>query len=359
MHKRLFLLWLVVCGAAHSVLAQKPLEVVIVGTSHYNGEPASAYRPIIDKLKAYRPDMVFGEYLSAADARQIPAGEAVGVPFQRRLQFMKRRELTTAPLTAKAAATARRQLRKKPQLHHQRIDLARHYAYTYDRGNTEYQLFLLEETFKKNLSPTDQAYYAQAFGSADSLRKAAKMVRPLTEYHKIFFPLLQELGQDQIYAMDCQRYSAAWDEASSEAYTQYIALQAGFKQDSTTAQAATFRQIAANKPAYFAYLEKPVTQEEIYRAMNAPEMGTLSDKLNFFGDEPLYGAPGFPTQAVRAMKAQWELRNQGMCDNIVRQAREQGANRVMVAVGSAHTMVMQRLLKNMPNVRVSTYNDLP
>ncbi|AIZ64283.1 hypothetical protein PK28_12390 [Hymenobacter sp. DG25B] len=333
--------------------------MLLVGTSHYNGDPDSAYRPIINKLKAYRPSMVFGEYLSATDAQQAPAGEYVGVPFQRRPQYMKRRELTTAPLTAKVAATARRQLRKKPQLHHQRIDLARHYAFTNDRGNTEYQLFLLEQTFKNDLSPADQAYYLQAFGSADSLRKAAKMVRPLTEYHKIFFPLLQELGQDYIYAMDCQRYSEPFEEASGKAYTQFMALQAAFKQDSTTAQAATFRRIAAIKPAYFAYLEAPATQEATYRAMNMPEMGTLSDQLNFFGDEPLYGAPGFPTQDVQAMKAQWTLRNQGMCDNIVRQARARGASRVVVAVGSAHTMVMQRLLQNMPKVRVITYNDLP
>ncbi|QDA58837.1 DUF5694 domain-containing protein [Hymenobacter jejuensis] len=359
MHKRLFLLWLLVCGVAGPLLAQKPLEVIIVGTSHYNGSPDSSYRPIINKLKAYRPDIVFGEYLSAADAQQLPADQSVAVPFQRRMQYMKRRELTTAPLTPKAAASARRQLRKKPLLHRQRIDLARYYASTYDRGNAEYQLYLLEEPFKTSLSPADRAYYSQAFGPADSLRKTARLVRPLTEYHRIFFPLLHELGQDQIYPMDCQRYDQAWNKASGEAYTQFVALQAGFKKDSATAEAATFRRISTAKPAYFAYLNASNSDEEVYRAMNKPIFGTLSDNLNFFGDESLDGAVGFPTQAVRAMKAQWALRNQGMCDNIVRLARQQGATKVMVAVGSAHTMILQRLLTQMPNVHATTFDDLP
>lgn len=357
--KCLGLLWLVWCAAATLAVAQKPLEVLLVGTSHYNGEPTASYRPIIDKLKAYQPDVVIGEYLAPTDARQLPASQNEAQPYQRRLRYLQRRELQTAPLRDKAAASVRRRLRKNPQLHQQRVDLARYYAYNYDRANAEYQLYLLEETYKGRLSAAEQAYYQQAFGPADSLRKSLKMVRPLTEYHRIFFPLLQELGQEQLYSMDCQRYGEAFSNASSEAYQQFLALQAAFKADSTTAQAATFRRMAAAKPAYFAYLNAVETSEEVYRIMNAPAFGKLNDDLNFYGDEALYGAPGFPTAAVQAMKAQWELRNQGMCDNIVRRAREQGARRVVVAVGSAHTVIMHRMLAAMPNVRVSTYHDLP
>ncbi|GAB3225982.1 hypothetical protein GCM10027346_07780 [Hymenobacter seoulensis] len=358
--RNIITLWsLLLGGLFRPAVAQKPLEVVIVGTSHYNGDPDASYRPIINKLKAYRPELVFGEYLAPQDARQLPASQYEATPYQRRLLYLKRRELQTPPLNDKAATTVRRQLRKNPQLHQQRVNLARYYAFNYDRGNAEYQLYQLEQNSKSNLSPADKAYYTQAFGSADSLYKAAKLVRPLTEYHRIFFPLLQELGQDQIYSMDCQRYGEAFNEASGEAYGQFLTLQAAFKVDSTTPQAATFRQIAKAKPAYFDYLNAPTTTEGVYKVMNDPAFGKFNDDLNFFGDAPLYGAPGFPTEAVKKMKAQWALRNQGMCENIVRRAREQGARRVMVAVGSAHGLVMQRMLEAMPNVRVLTYNDLP
>ncbi len=357
--KRLVLLWLVWCTATTLAAAQTPLEVLLVGTSHYNGESDASYRPIIDKLKAYQPDLVIGEYLGPADARQLPATQGEARPYQRSLRYLQRREMQAPPLSAKAAAAVRRQLRRNPQLHQQRIDLARYYAYNYDRANAEYQLYLLEETYKDRLSAADQAYYRQAFGPADSVRKVLKMVRPLTEYHRIFFPLLQELGQDQLYSMDCQRYGQEFSQASSQTYGQFLALQKAFKADSTTEQATTFRRMTAAKTAYFTYLDAAATSEEAYRIMNAPAFGKLNDDLNFYGDEALYGAPGFPTAAVQAMKTQWELRNQGMCDNIVRRAREQKAHRVVVAVGSAHTMIMRRMLAAMPNVRISTYHDLP
>ncbi|RPD44898.1 hypothetical protein DNI29_19550 [Hymenobacter sediminis] len=358
-YKRLVLMWLVWCAAATLAVAQKPLEILLVGTSHYNGETDASYRPIIDKLKAYQPDLVIGEYLAPTDARQLPVTQGEARPYQRCLRYLQRRELQTPPLSTKAAAAVRRRLRKNPQLHQQRIDLARYYAYNYDRANAEYQLYLLEETYKGRLSAADQTYYRQAFGPADSLRKVLKMVRPLTEYHRIFFPLLQELGQDQLASMDCQRYGEAFSRASSQTYGQFLTLQAAFKADSTTEQAATFRRINAAKTAYFAYLDAANTSEQAYRIMNAPAFGKLNDDLNFYGDEALFGAPGFPTAAVQAMKTQWQLRNQGMCDNIVRRAREQKAHRVVVAVGSAHTMIMHRMLAAMPHVRVSTYNDLP
>lgn len=67
---------LLLCGAAiDEVRAPQPPEVVIVASSHYNGSKPAAYRPVMEKLKAYRADMVFGEYLSAAAARPLPADQ--------------------------------------------------------------------------------------------------------------------------------------------------------------------------------------------------------------------------------------------------------------------------------------------
>lgn len=338
--------------------AQQPLEVVIVASSHYNGSKPAEYRPVIEKLKAYRPDMVFGEYLTAADARQLAPDQQMAQPYQRRLKYLQRRELTTAPLTAKQAAAAQRRLRKTPALVRTRIDLARYYALTADRANAEYQLYLLEEPLKAQLTAADRTYYTQAFGSSDSLRKA-KLVRPLSEYHTIIFPLLHELGQPQLAGMDCQRYDEPWNNASGEAYTQYLALQQAFKADSTTVLAGTFRRIDAAKTAYFAYLRAAPNDAEGYHLMNAPVYEKLDAALNFFGGEALYGAPGFPTEAVKNMKVQWLLRNQGMCENVVRRAREQGARRVLVAVGASHGQAMREILTQMPQVRVLTYNDLP
>ncbi len=346
-------------GAAMSLAhAQQPLEVVIIGTSHYNDGPAATYQPIIGKLRAYKPEMVFGEYLAAPDAQALPATSQYQLAQQRRLGYLRRRALTTAPLTSRAAAAATRQVRRQPQLARPHIDLARYYIATHDRGNAEYQLYLLEEPLKKNLTPADQRYYTAALGPVDSLRKV-RLVRPLTEYHKIIFPLLTELGQAQIYGMDCQRYDDSWGQAYSQAATQKEALKAAFQTDSSTAQAQTYRRIDAARKAYFAHLNQADTDVDAYRLLNAPAYEKIDEKFNFFGDTELYGAPGFPTEAVQEMHRQWVLRNQGMCDNVVRQARQQGARRVLVAVGASHGQQMRLLLQQMPNVHVRTFNELP
>ncbi|SET06210.1 DUF5694 domain-containing protein [Hymenobacter actinosclerus] len=345
-------------AAPRPARAQQPLEVVILAASHYNGSLAATYQPIIKKLRAYQPDMVFGEYLTAADAQALPATNQYQQAHQRRVSYLRRRALTTDPLTSRAAAAANRQLRRQPQLVRPRIDLARYYTFANDRGNAEYQLYLLEEPLKKNLTAADQAYYTQAMGPVDSLRKV-RLVRPLTEYHKIIFPLLTEMGQAQLYGMDCQRYDEPWNEAYGQAITQNNALKAAFLIDSSTAQADTYRRMVATRTAYFAYLNQSDDDVEVYRLLNSPAYEKIDEALNFFGGEALYGAPGFPTEAVQEMRRQWVLRNQGMCDNVVRQARQQGARRVLVAVGASHGQTMRLLLQKMPNVQVRTFNDLP
>ena len=85
----------------------------------------------------------------------------------------------------------------------------------------------------------------------------------------------------------------------------------------------------------------------------------VDQPVNFYGGVALYGALGFPTDEVKAMKAQWMLRNQGMCANVVRLARQQGARRVVVAVGASHGQVLSELLRETPGVKVVSFNELP
>ena len=159
--------------------------------------------------------------------------------------------------------------------------------------------------------------------------------------------------------MDCQRYDEPWGQAYGQAMAQNNALKAAFLIDSATAQADTYRRMVASRTAYFAYLNQTDDDVEAYRLLNSPVYEKIDNALNFFGGDELYGAPGFPTEAVQEMRRQWVLRNQGMCDNIVRQARQQGARRVLVAVGASHGQEMRTLLQKMPNVHVRTFNDLP
>ncbi|RSK46479.1 DUF5694 domain-containing protein [Hymenobacter perfusus] len=353
----LFCLLLALPLAARSQSAA-PLEVVVVASSHGNPNPAASYRPIIEKLKAYKPDMIFGEYISAAEMQQLPADSYAPRMFRTRRQFVQQRSPKARPLTARQMEKARQALAGFPYYHKTRMDLARSYVLGFDRANAEYQLYLLNQEMKPRFGGQELAYFNTVFGGSDSLQRQ-RLVRPNSEYHKIFFPLAYELQHPQIYPMDCQLYDAAWSAAWEQTDKQVTALGARFKLDSTSAEATTWRRMNAAGTAYANYGPATNTPLAVYQALNAPAYAEVDEPANFYGGVALYGAPGFPTEEVKAMKAQWLLRNQGMCANVVRLARQQGARRVVVAVGASHGQLMTELLNATPGVKVVSFNVLP
>ncbi|MDU0369842.1 DUF5694 domain-containing protein [Hymenobacter endophyticus] len=357
LHHLLFCLLLVLPLAARSQSAA-PLEVVVVASSHVNSGPAANFRPVIEKLKAYQPDMIFGEYTSATELKQLPADNYASRMFLPRRQFVQQRNPKARPLAPHQMEKARQALAGFPYYHKTRMDLARSYVLGFDRANAEYQLYLLHQEMKPRFGAQELAYFNTVFGGSDSLRQR-RLVRPTSEYHKIFFPLAYELKHAQIYPMDCQLYDIAWSTAWGQAAEQVAALQARVKLDSTSAEAATWRRMKAANAAYENYGPATNTPLAVYQALNAPAYAQVDEPINFYGGVALYGAPGFPTEEVKGMKAQWLLRNQGMCANVVRLARQQGARRVVVAVGASHGQLLSQLLRETTGVKVLSFNDLP
>ena len=70
---KLFILVAFILCAANTAVAQDQIEIVIVASSHQNPGPAENYRYIVDKLKNYKPDMVFSEFLSPDDLKEAIA----------------------------------------------------------------------------------------------------------------------------------------------------------------------------------------------------------------------------------------------------------------------------------------------
>ncbi|WP_133274178.1 hypothetical protein [Hymenobacter radiodurans] len=354
---------LLCAGFSSNVSAQAPLEVVLVASSHGNPSKPEKYRPIIDKLKAYQPDMVFGEYMLPAELKAANDSTYGRYTFMPRYRYILRRTPVMPKNLAREISKQEKTLRKSPDKHTTRIELARNYVLAYDRANAEYQLHILEKVQKPKFSPADLAHFDTVLGGADSLRKV-KLLRPGTEYDRIYFPLVYELGQ-RVYPMDCQKYDKEWSQEWSRTAVAVEALKARVKADSTSAEALTAKKIQAAVVAYRTFGDdiKPtetLTQEMIYyQFMNTPAYDAVDEAMNFYGGEALYGMPGFPTESVKGMKVQYERRNQGMCENIVRQARQQGAKKVIVGVGASHGKGMREILAAMPGVKVISYNDLP
>jgi hypothetical protein len=47
-----------------------------------------------------------------------------------------------------------------------------------------------------------------------------------------------------------------------------------------------------------------------------------------------------------------------MCENVMRQAKANGAKRVVIGVGASHRIWMEDIFRQMPNVKVTNLNDL-
>lgn len=353
-------LWLLalLMGSASVAVAQQPLEVLVVASSHVNMSPAEEYRPIIEKLKAYKPEMVFSENVSATEMQQLPDATYARAVFLPRYRYVQQRNPKAKPMTARAAAKADKALMEFPYYHTTRINLALGHLLNYERANSEYQLYVLEQHMKPRFGAQELAYYNQVFGGSDSLLRK-KLLRPTSEYQKIFFPLVYELQQPRIYSMDCQQYDGPWSLAWQSASEAVKNLKARAKADPTLPEAAIVQKIAASSAAYSNFWKDIDTNLGAYQAMSTPRYDALDEGVNFYGGEALYGESGFPTDQIKAMKAQWKLRNEGMCANIVRQARAQGARRVVVAVGSSHGQTMRNMLNQMPGVKAVGFNELP
>jgi hypothetical protein len=335
--------------------AQNQIEIVIVASSHDNAKSTQNFQAIIDKLKNFKPDMVFGEYLPATDYATLSDDHWAKQGFAKKVNYITR--LNPEPLKNSASSIKKKQkaLTSFAYYHKTRMDLAVEYAKNWDRGNFDYQMFVLENEMKTRFGKQEQETYAKMFGSLDSLKKLG-IIRPGSEYSKIYFPLIYQLGQNQIYNMDCQTYDKPWGEAWGKMDSAYKVMAQKAKADSLSPEGRTMTAI----DKYWVYSneeEKKFSADE-YSGMATAKYGELIEAWNFYGGRKFYGYAGFPTETLKDMVAQWTNRNEGMCKNVIEQARAKNAKRVVVGVGAAHRVWMEEILAKNPDVKIISYNDL-
>jgi len=353
--EKLSLAFLMLLAIAFKSYAQDQIEIVIVGSSHDNSKSTQNFQAVIDKLKNFKPDMVFGEYLPAEDYAKLEDDNWAKKGFRTKVNYIEK--LNPLPVKNSSALIRKSQkaLLSFPYYHKTRMNLAVQYAKTWDRGNFDYQVYVLENYMKPGFGKEEKASYDKMIGSTDSLKKL-NIIRPGSEYSKIYFPLIYQLGQNQIYNMDCQAYDKPWGEAWGKTDSLYKIMAKTAKADSLSAEAKTLNAI--NK--YWSYSEEEEKKLSIdeYAGMNTAKYGELIEAWNFYGGRKFYGYAGFPTEAVKEMVAQWVLRNEGMCKNIIQQAKEKKAKRVVIGVGAAHRVWMEEILAKNPDVKIINYNNL-
>jgi len=349
------LILFILMGASIKSDAQNQIEIVIVGSAHDNSKSTQDFQSIINKLKNFKPDMVFGEYLPPADYATLPEDHWAKKAFRKGHDYLEKLNPGEVKNLSSKITKDKKALSSFAYYHKTRMNLAVNYAKNWDRGNADYQIFLLENDMKSRFGKEEMATYNKMFGMTDSLKKAG-LYRPGSEYAKIYFPLIYQLKQDQIYNMDCQTYDKPWGIAWGKMDSAYKVMIKTAKADTTSAEAATVK--AMDKYWAFTEEESKIFNADPYAGMNSEKYGRVDEAWNLYGGRHFYGYAGFPTALLKDMVAPWLLRNEAMCKNIVDQAMAKNAKRVVVGVGASHRIFMEEILSKNPNIKIINYNDL-
>ena len=347
----LLLATLSVTSRAQTVKADQPLEILLIGASHdYGKTPVEHFDYPLNKAFAFQPDAVFSEDLSPGDYDALTSYWNKDA-LEKRLAYIRSHAYPDPENSDPFIQQIYRLLREHPNDHQDRMKLARALYLTHDFGNARYQLYKLNQA-RDAFGREEQQAYRAILGEPDSLYRSRS-----SEYHNIFFPLLDKVKQDRILPMDCQQYDLLWQTAWNSTDSLYRKWEADLRADTSSLAARRYaayqnRLTALNNQRQQA--AKAGTQTQF---MNGPEGDEFLYIANFYGGQHLAGAAGFPEKELADMLHYWQLRNEGMCRNLVSRARLVGAKRIVVGVGSNHRKIMVDILRTMPNVSVFTLNE--
>ncbi len=332
----------------------KPVEVFLIGTSHSYYTQYEKFDPVIETVVAYKPDLIFSETLSPADYDKLTDyWNQKGID-----KIMNNLKKAGYPAPKNLDAFIKKQyavLAKNPNYHQDRMKLAHALFYKHDFGNANYQLYLLNQA-KPAFGAEELAACNQILGPVDSLKNLG--LRANSEYTTIFYPAARQLGIQKMTPMDCQTYNTPWDKAWNLSDSLFRKFE-----KSLTALDTNSATIGGYKKMISRYMELDKKETEIGKQglltnyLNTPEGDELLHLANFYGGKYMLSVPGYPAKEVSEMLHFWQLRNEGMCRNIVTRAREAGASRVVVAVGANHRRIMLDILAGMPQVTVKSLNN--
>jgi len=326
----------------------QPVEVLMIGTSHsYGKKPVEKFDSVINKAYAFRPDAVFGEWLSSDDYDAIPDYWNKAT-IEKRLAYLKSRPYEDTKNADKLIRESYKLLRTHPNFHQVRMKLARALYLKHDFGNAAYQLYRLDRA-RPAFGDEEKTAYLTILGAPDSLYR-----NRTNEYHNILFPLIDKLGQDKILPMDSQRHDKNWGAAWGKADSLFSKWEKGLDSNSVDGKrySTMMKRISELERAG----DKAEKEGWATMASNTPESDEYLNIVNFYGARRLFGAAGFPEASVTEMLRQWQFRNDDMAHNIVNRARAAGAKRVVVGVGANHRKIMVDILRTIPGVTVYEFN---
>ena len=363
MKKLLFILLVFATKTAFPQTPTQNFEVLMIGASHsYDPKTKQDLTNIHAKIRAFKPNAIFGEWLSPEDEKAIKNyWNKEGV--MKRYERLKSRKTIAENELPAEIKRCEAILAKNPADMKTRIDLAIAHYLNFDAGNGYFQMWHVGKHLQKNPTDTMVFNYTRKMyftAATDSVKKVVNNYID-DEYDYIAHPMMLELGIKKMYPMDSQRWDEQWSKAWGNADSVFYAQMDKYKTDSTSEMGKRVKQLKKIVKNRMAYLEKDAGkvygENHATEALNGPQMAEWLFKINFFADE-YRELDFFPADLYGLMTHYWWHRNNDMCNNTIKRAKAEGFKRVVIVVGANHAAAMTKNFIEQ-GVKVININDAP
>ncbi len=334
--------------------AAQDVDIVLIGVSHdYSKYPAQDFSGIHNKIRKFKPDAFFGEFLSREDERLVMDYWCKAQNINRLNNLRGNRNIADNLLSDIIDSLKKVSL-SKPNDHRIKVDLAHAYYLDQDVANGHYQFWQVLNSLQKKPDAELEKYVNKLL--SPQLDTSGRSMRRLktSEYAYIAFPVMQELGISQLLSMDCQDYDLNW-QASWEAFDAKFSVVK--KEANPSLKKQLDKHLSDIDKGYEQYNSIEKSSKNITEWLNTDEAAAISASGDFYLPV-MYNMNGFPKDEMLSKIHWWLMRNKGMCLNVINRARMAGAKKVVVIAGANHRKYMQDIFKDMPNVSVRNINEV-
>jgi len=336
-----------------NVYAQQ-VDIIVIGVSHnYSKYPKQDFSGIYNKIRKFAPDAFFGEFLSKEDERLVMDYWCKKDNVKRLKMLMNNRSIAVE-LLPKIIDSLKKLSLSTPKDYSIKTDLAHAYYLNQDVANGHYQFWQVFNSLQQAPNAELENYVNKLLSpQLDTTGRSMKRLKT-SEYALIAFPLMQELGIEELLPMDCQEYDLNW----GASWVAFDAKFNSFLKDTTASSRKELNSSLNNiKNGFEKYESVEKSSKSVTEWLNTDEASGISASGDFYLPE-MYDMNNFPKEEMLSKIHWWIMRNRGMCDNVVNRARKAGAKKVVVIAGANHKKYMQDIFKTMPNVRVRNINEV-
>lgn len=330
------------------------IEVLLIGVSHdYSKYPKQDFSSIYQKIRKFKPNAFFGEFLSKEDERLVMDYWCKQSNINRLKNLRSNRTVKEALLPHTIDSLKQLSLRK-PNDYQIKADLAHAYYLDQDVANGHYQFWQVYHSLQKQPNSELENYVDKLLSpKLDTTGRSMRRLKT-SEYAYIAFPMMQELGMKKLLPMDNQVYDLNW-QASWGAFDTKFALFRKDLSDSLKKQLKSALTTINN--GYAKYDQVEMSSNTVTEWLNTDEASQISASGDFYLPM-MYDMKGFPKEEMLSKIHWWIMRNEGMCHNVINRAKKAGAKRVVVLAGANHRKYMQDIFKTMPHVKVKNINEV-